>query len=97
MRQIQSNLISVGHEQLTTASGAVGLTASNYAGARYAYISVSGSAVRWRDDGISPTAAVGQLLATGGTTQPFLYTGPLNQIEFIETAADATVDVSYYK
>ncbi len=50
--------------------------------------------VRWRDDGVDPTAAVGMLL-TAGTE--FVYSGTLANIKFIEATASAKLNVSYYK
>lgn len=64
------------------------------AGAKYATITVEGNAVRWRDDGTSPTASVGTLVQAGTS---FTYSGPLSAIQFIQTAATATLDVNYYK
>lgn len=64
------------------------------AGSTRALIQCEGQSVRWRDDGTAPTAAVGQLLATGTILE---YNGPLAAIQFIQTAATATLDVSYYK
>ena len=64
------------------------------AGALYAYITVEGEAVRWRDDGTAPTNSQGQPLATGSLLN---YQGNLNTIEFIAQQGTAIIDVSYYK
>lgn len=62
-------------------------------GARYAFITVEGGPVRWRDDGTAPTIALGQYVAPGS----FWYYGNLSMIQFIlATATAATIDVSYY-
>ncbi|UCH46493.1 MAG: hypothetical protein JSU95_10195 [Betaproteobacteria bacterium] len=58
-----------------------------------AVIVAEGQSVRWRDDGIAPTATVGMPLAVGATLN---YDGDLNKIKFIETAASAKINVSYY-
>ena len=50
--------------------------------------------VRWRDDGTDPTASVGMLLEAG---KDMLYTGDLGAIKFIEEAASAKLNVSYYE
>lgn len=50
--------------------------------------------VRWRDDGVNPTATVGMPLAVGAT---LVYDGDLTKIRFFQQAATATLNVSYYK
>lgn len=59
-----------------------------------AVIIVEGQAVRYRDDGTNPTAAVGMPISIGTA---FFYDGDLRSIRFIQTAATATINVSYYK
>jgi hypothetical protein len=49
--------------------------------------------VRWRDDGVNPTASVGMPLLAGVTLQ---YDGDLTRLRFIETTASAELNVSYY-
>jgi len=49
--------------------------------------------VRWRDDGVAPTASVGMPLLAGVTLQ---YDGDLNRIQFIEATASAELNISYY-
>jgi hypothetical protein len=51
-------------------------------------------AVRWRDDGVAPTATVGMPLAAGAV---LMYDGDLSRIRFFQQAATATLNVSYYK
>lgn len=72
-------------------SSAVGLTVP--AGASYAIFNVTGQNVRWRDDGTDPTATVGMLLTVG---QDYEYQGNLGAIKFIEVAASAKLNVSFY-
>ena len=50
-------------------------------------------AVRWRDDGVAPTAAIGMPLAVGVTLQ---YDGDLTKIQFIEQTASAKINITYY-
>jgi hypothetical protein len=57
-------------------------------------VTVEGQAVRWRDDGTSPTAAVGNPVQAGAQ---LVYSGALSAIQFIQQAASATLDVSYYQ
>jgi hypothetical protein len=49
--------------------------------------------VRWRDDGVNPTATVGMPLLAGVTLQ---YDGDMTRIRFIETTASAELNISYY-
>ena len=50
--------------------------------------------VRWRDDGVAPTATVGiQLKAEAMMT----YNGDLDALRFIEETASGVVNVSYYR
>lgn len=49
--------------------------------------------VRWRDDGVAPTASVGMLLPVNTV---FVYDGDISRIQFIETTASASLSVSYY-
>lgn len=63
-------------------------------GAVMAEICAEAQAVRYRDDGTAPTASVGIPIAAGACIQ---YVGPLADLKFIQEAASATLDVSYYK
>ena len=49
--------------------------------------------VRWRDDGVNPTATVGMPLAAGVTLQ---YDGNLKGIKFIDNGGTAELNISYY-
>lgn len=51
------------------------------------------AAVRWRDDNVAPTAAVGMLLNPG---QELDYVGDITNIQFIHVAAGAQLEVSLY-
>ncbi len=82
---------SLGFESITGLNLAKGLTPP--VGATFAIISPSAQAVRWRNDGVDPTGSVGIPLAALGTLR---YGGSLSAIKFIEQAASATLNVSYY-
>ena len=85
-----------GYQQITTLSSAVGLTIpspQDGAGITFALITPLTQAVRWRDDGIAPSATVGMPLAAGATLE---YDGNLNTIQFFEQAASAELNISYY-
>jgi len=89
----------LGYQQITTVSSAIGLTVPTLApdGSNqkptFALIISETQAVRWRDDGTSPTASVGMPLAAG---VPLQYDGDLNKIKFIEQTAGAKLNISYY-
>lgn len=87
-----ATMTPLGYQQITGAALTNGLTPP--AGATLAVIQGSGQAVRWRDDGTAPTTSVGMQIPVGGELQ---YNGNLSAIKFIQVAATATLDVSYYK
>ena len=59
----------------------------------FALVVAEGQPVRWRDDATAPTATVGMPLSVG---VPLQYDGDLNNIKFIEQAAGAIINISYY-
>jgi hypothetical protein len=89
----------LGYQQITSLSASTGLTVPNrdLNGLNQkpviALITPEGQAVRWRDDGIAPTASVGMPLSVGVTLQ---YDGDLTQIKFIEQTASAKINITYY-
>jgi hypothetical protein len=89
----------LGYQQITTLSSAVSLTVptTDVQGLSckpsIALITPEGQAVRWRDDGVAPSATVGMPLASGVTLQ---YDGDLTKIQFIEQVGGAKLNVTYY-
>jgi len=89
----------MGYQQLGTLSSAIGLDVpprtpnGSSAKANFALIIAETQNVRWRDDGVDPTASVGMLLVAG---TPLQYDGDLSKIKFIETTASAKLNISYY-
>lgn len=79
------------YEQVTGLSVAKGLTVPP--GTKYAIIQPESQAVRWRDDGPAPTASVGMEAPVG---VDLFYDGDLTKIRFIQVAASAKLNVSYY-
>lgn len=63
-------------------------------GAIEAFIVCEGQNVRWRDDGVDPTASVGALLLP---SQPFPYIANLPRLKLIEATSGASCTVTYYK
>lgn len=87
-----SPVLPKGFQQITVLSAAVALTVP--VGAKYALIQAEAQAVRWRDDGTNPTAAIGNRILT--TSDGLFYTGQLAALRFIEEVASAKLDISYY-
>lgn len=89
----------LGYQQITSLSAAASLTVPSVdvqglnCKPSIAIITPETQSVRWRDDGVAPTATVGMPLAAGTTLQ---YDGDLTKIQFIETAASAKLNISYY-
>jgi hypothetical protein len=90
----------MGYQQITSLSTAQNLTIPETdpsTGLRamptIALITPETQGVRWRDDGTAPTASIGMPLAAGVTLQ---YDGDLKKIRFIEQAASAKLNISYY-
>lgn len=89
----------MGYQQITDLSSAIGLTVPARtpeglsAKANFALIIAETQNVRWRDDGVDPTASVGMLLVAG---TPLQYDGDLSKIKFIESTASAKLNISYY-
>jgi len=81
----------LGYEQLASIATSTAVNAP--AGTRMAVITCTGQAVRWRDDGTAPTAAVGMPMAVNAV---LVYTGNVHALRFIETAVTGIVDISYY-
>ena len=82
----------MGYEQLTGLSSVKSTTVPP--GSRMALINCDTQAVRWRDDGISPTAGIGMYMAAGADV--LVYVGNLNSLRFIEVLASASVNITYY-
>lgn len=83
----------VGFQQFAAGSLAAAQALTVPAKARYAIIQAEAQNVRWRDDGVAPTAAVGMVLAAG---DDMLYTGQLSKFRAIAAVAGAILNVTYY-
>ena len=81
-----------GFETLPVGAAAVGFTI--VAGRNYAFITVEANPVRFRVDGVDPTAAVGHLLAVGDVLVLEGGTAIL-QFRAIATGAAAVLSISY--
>lgn len=90
-------LVPLGYCQLASIDTAVGLASCSGGiptGATYAIITAEAQAVRWRDDAVNPTTAVGMPVAVGA---PFFYAGTLSGFRVIASTAGAKLDVSFYR
>ncbi len=96
---LKTTTASLGYQQIVglAASTALTVPARDLNGMNaeptMALIVADTQGVRWRDDGVAPTASVGMPLAAG---VPLLYDGDLLAIRFIEQAATATLNITYY-
>lgn len=86
----------MGYQQLTVSGTALALTVPT--GATIALLTVESNAVRFRDDGVAPTASVGfPLSVSAGGVSSFEYSGNLSQVLIISQTGSATVDILYYR
>jgi hypothetical protein len=83
--------VPLGYQQLSP-SAVTKLTVPD--GANFAVIVPETQGVRWRDDGTDPDANTGMLLTAGTQLE---YSGDLSAIRFIQAAASAKLNVSYYR
>jgi len=86
-----TSLRPLGYQQITSLAASTALTVP--AGAALALIKPSTQAIRVRDDGTAPTAAVGYPVAVG---VEYRVEGGLSSFRMIEQTASASVDVLYY-
>lgn len=82
---------STGFQQVASFSTSTGFTPA--AGSKICYIQAEGNPVRYRTDGVAPTATIGQLLPTG---VQLAETASLSTIRFIPTTGSSTLDVDCY-
>lgn len=94
-------LAPMAYEQLTISSTALPFTATVYSPAGQfpadmAQFTVETNALRYRDDGLNPTAAVGFPISTA---TPYLVCGTqaIRQARFIRQTSDGTLNVLYYR
>jgi hypothetical protein len=88
---LKSTTNCLGYQQITSLSSSTALTVP--AGATLALIVPETQSVRWRDDGIAPTATVGMLVPANASMS---YDGDLKSIRFIAATSGAILNVSYY-
>lgn len=87
-----------GFQQLATLSSSIGLTIVNGDDGTVpnaVLLSAETNSVRYRADGTAPTASVGMRIIKD--QQPYLYTGDLKKLAFIEETASAKLNVEYVR
>ena len=89
---LNQGYIAKGYQQITDLSAAVSFTVP--AGTTLILITPETQDVRWRDDGTNPTASIGYPLAAGQELQ--YAAGQMSSLKFIEQAASAVLNVTYY-
>lgn len=89
-------LVPMGYEQVTAGFAAAQNLPSVPDGAALAIIQPVGGAIRFRDDGTAPTAAIGMKVSDGDSIQ---YPGSLTALEFIGDGGGAAteVNITYYR
>jgi len=91
----------LGYCQLSVTSAALTSTCSGGIppSSTYALICNEGSAARWRDDGIAPTASVGVPLATGSASAPICSTffTTFSTLQWIAQSGTTLLDISFYR
>lgn len=97
----QANRNPEGYRQLAVSTTAVELadaTGGIPSSAIYAEIVVSGDSVRWRDDGVAPTATVGMVADEGDDTRFIVLSSrkQINNFQAIREVGDAELNISYY-
>jgi hypothetical protein len=85
----------LGYQQISSPAVATNLTLPTGVGpVKIAEICVETQGVRYRDDGVAPTAAIGIPVAAGSC---FAYSVNLSVVQFIQQVSGAVIDVSYYR
>lgn len=79
----------------TTSNGASLTSGGVPQGATVLEISAETQAIRWRDDNQAPTATVGMPIAAAAL--PFVYSGSLVNIQFINQVSGGIIDLAFYK
>lgn len=82
---------ALGFQQIVGAAASTALTVPP--GAAVAVIQAITQNIRYRDDGVDPTAAVGMRIAAGND---ILFAGSLSVMRIIQEAATAEINISYY-
>jgi hypothetical protein len=77
--------------QMTSLSSAVGLAGGN---GRRVILQAEAQVIRWRADGVDPTAAIGMTLAAGESVE---FRGDLKKLRFIEAVGGGILNATIFK
>jgi hypothetical protein len=90
------NVKPAGLQQIAAATLATAqtLTAPAVDRANGALIQADGGALRYTDDGTTPTATVGMLISANETVE---YRGDLSKLQLIRKDATASANINYYR
>lgn len=77
-----------------TATGLASCVGGIPSGAKSATFAVEAQPIRYRDDGVAPSSAIGVPVAVG---QMLVYQGSLSKIQFISQTAGAKVSILFYR
>jgi hypothetical protein len=92
MNVLTGGMKQLGYQQITSLSAATALTVP--VGTSLAICIAETQALRWRDDGTTPTASIGMPLSVNDV---LIYDAAgLASIKFIEQTASGKLNVSYY-
>lgn len=93
---IDKPLTPTGHDQHTSFDAAAEKLDRTNIGedSRYVLLQAETNGVRWRDDGVLPTASVGMLIPAG---QDFWYTGNIDNLRVIGVDGTSILNVAGYK
>lgn len=88
-------------ESITVSSTALGFTAAKITPvgtlpAIFASCTLETNSIRFREDGLDPSATVGQLIAAGNTIEVCGQQN-INTVRFIRVSADGTLQCHYYR
>jgi hypothetical protein len=87
-----SRFVPVGYQQFAALTTVQSLTVPP--GATCAVITAETIAVRYRDDGVAPTAGIGMPLAVGALLE---YGGNLSALQFVSQSTAAILNITYYR
>lgn len=90
-RIVDGGIVPLGYQQLTALTASTALTVP--AGARLALIQADGADLRWRDDGVDPTATVGMILRMDSE---LVYNGDLAALRVIAISGSPILNVCYW-
>ncbi|MEG5263242.1 hypothetical protein TRP66_02935 [Pseudomonas sp. JDS28PS106] len=86
-------LFALGYQQMALTTDAVSAAPVAPEGTIVALMKVEGASVRYRDDGVNPTQAVGMPLSVG---ESLVYDAVMLDMRLIAQQAGAIVNIAYY-